>query len=156
MNSASGFVIRRAGPDDVAALQALDRATGQPKGKSSNDYLDGDGSEIRRLILTMRSAAEIVGFLTARAVTTEWEIENIVIAPAYRKQGLGTRLMETLIQEAGRKGAEVLHLEVRPSNVSAIALYGRVGFRLSGVRKAYYSNPEEDALLFSYSFKNSS
>jgi len=90
----------------------------------------------------------IVAFLCARIAAGEWEIENVVVGENYRRQGMGARLMESLIQRwDGSAGASLL-LEVRASNTAARALYERYGLREAGRRQAYYRDPLEDAILY--------
>jgi ribosomal-protein-alanine N-acetyltransferase len=79
----------------------------------------------------------------------EWEVENIVVDRAVRKQGIAQAMLRELATRAKERGGIRIHLEVRESNTPAIALYRKIGFVETTRRKGYYSNPEEDALLFS-------
>ena len=92
--------------------------------------------------------ATLAGFLVARHLGLEWELENIVVASASRRKGLGTRLMEELLSRVRAVGSELIHLEVRESNLAARAFYERHQFEQAGRRRGYYSNPEEDAILY--------
>lgn len=74
-------------------------------------------------------------------------ITNVAVDPEYRRQGLGREIMEALIARAREKGAERIYLEVRPSNLAAINLYRAFGFLPAGVRRGYYTDNQEDALL---------
>jgi [ribosomal protein S18]-alanine N-acetyltransferase len=94
------------------------------------------------------TSAEIVAFLVARRVDAEWELENVVVATQARRKGLGSILMKTLAEHAGRLPGTSIILEVRQSNQAARALYERLGFQENGVRKNYYANPAEDAILY--------
>ena len=87
------------------------------------------------------------GFIVARCFGDEWEIENVVVAPEKRRQGLGALLLCNLMAMARHERAGSLYLEVRESNAPARKLYERWGFREAGRRKGYYSGPPEDALL---------
>ena len=89
----------------------------------------------------------VVGFAIASQVVDLVEIEAIVTAPAYRRRGVGRELTEAVCAWARSHGAERLQLEARASNDDALRLYRRLGFRQNGVRKRYYRNPEEDAIL---------
>ena len=89
-----------------------------------------------------------LGFLVARRVDPEWELENIVVADSARRMGIGRRLLDALLAEAAKTNNAAVFLEVRESNAAARALYGKVGFRESGRRKSYYKNPPEDAILY--------
>jgi [ribosomal protein S18]-alanine N-acetyltransferase len=92
--------------------------------------------------------ARLLGFLVARHVSPEWELENIVVATAAHRTGLGTLLLHALLSAARATNSESVFLEVRESNTAARSLYERVGFRMSGQRKSYYANPREDAILY--------
>jgi len=94
------------------------------------------------------SAASIVGFLVARHLAPEWELENVVVDTTARRRGLGTELLEALLAAARQTGSQSVFLEVRESNLSARKLYEKMHFEQSGRRKAYYSNPGEDAILY--------
>ena len=92
----------------------------------------------------------LVGALVfSNASPGEWEIENIVVDSAVRRQGIGVALIRELAVRAKEKGAVRFHLEVRASNAPAIALYKKLGFVETTRRRAYYQDPEEDAILFS-------
>jgi ribosomal-protein-alanine N-acetyltransferase len=90
---------------------------------------------------------QLLGFLAARRLDTEWELENIVVAEHVRRRGTGEALLDKLIAHARKAGGTAVFLEVRESNQNARALYRKTGFRERGFRKNYYSNPVEDAVL---------
>lgn len=94
----------------------------------------------------------IVAFLVARHVAPEWELENIVVEPNARRKGVGTQLLNALLDHASKTNSTSVFLEVRESNASARAIYERAGFLQSGKRKSYYSNPQEDAIVYTFSF----
>jgi ribosomal-protein-alanine acetyltransferase len=94
------------------------------------------------------SRSGILGFLVARHLAPEWELENIVVAPSARRKGLGKRLLDALLAAARETGAEAVSLEVRESNAAARKLYEKAGFELTGCRKSYYSDPLEDAVVY--------
>ncbi len=107
-----------------------------------------------RLVLVVESAVPpasrpaIVGFLVARHLSAEWELENIVVAPTAGRQGLGKRLLDALFSAACETTGGAVFLEVRESNTAARTLYERAGFEQTGRRKSYYTDPVEDALLY--------
>jgi ribosomal-protein-alanine N-acetyltransferase len=98
--------------------------------------------------LTGKDETGLLGFLVARHVAPEWELENIVVAPAARRQGVGQRLLGALLTKARETGSRELFLEVRESNAAARGLYEKAGFKEAGRRKSYYANPLEDAVLY--------
>jgi ribosomal-protein-alanine N-acetyltransferase len=91
----------------------------------------------------------LAGFLVARYLPPEWELENIVVAPAVRRMGIGRQLMDALVVQGRQTNGTAIFLEVRESNTAARGLYERLGFMETGRRKAYYANPSEDAVLYS-------
>lgn len=91
----------------------------------------------------------VAGFCAFWKVVDQIHINNLAIRPELRRQGLGARLLAHVLEEAAALGAPHATLEVRRSNDAARRLYERAGFRLSGVRTGYYTNPIEDALILS-------
>jgi len=89
----------------------------------------------------------IIGYGGMWLVLDEAHVTNVAVHPDYRRKGVGRRIMETLINEAVRLGKERMTLEVRVSNTPAINLYKSLGFEEGGIRKGYYSNNREDALI---------
>ena len=72
----------------------------------------------------------------------------MVVAATHRRRGFGTNLLTSLIASAGQRNVGRIFLEVRDSNMAARLLYEKLGFQLNGRRKAYYRDPQEDALIF--------
>lgn len=88
---------------------------------------------------------QIVAYLDFWAVRGEAQLIKIAVDPAFQRQGLGQRLMVAFEQKCHEKKADEILLEVRPSNLAAIALYEKMGFEKIRVRKKYYSDNQEDA-----------
>ncbi len=101
--------------------------------------------------LVAETDQRIVGYIGYRSVLDEADITNVAVSPDLRRQGIGHELLDRLLFLAGQKGICTIYLEVRDSNTAAITLYEHAGFRVCGQRKNYYTEPEEDALLMSYS-----
>jgi [ribosomal protein S18]-alanine N-acetyltransferase len=101
-----------------------------------------------RLALVLEEGTGIAGFLIARTIDLEWEIENIVVAAPARRRGLGTGLLVELLCLARLRGAKAIFLEVRGSNRAARGLYEKSGFTVVGDRKGYYKNPDENAVVY--------
>jgi len=89
-----------------------------------------------------------VGFLIAQHVGPEWELENIVVDREIQGKGIGTQLLNELLNHAKQVNSEAVFLEVRESNEAAKGLYEKLGFQAGGRRKSYYNNPLEDAILY--------
>jgi ribosomal-protein-alanine N-acetyltransferase len=88
-----------------------------------------------------------VAFCAPQLVADELYVRNIAVAPAWRRQGLGSRLLELTLNWARRRGAERAVLEVRAGNRPAQELYRKAGFGLSARRPEGYTSPPEDALV---------
>ena len=90
---------------------------------------------------------EIEGFAVARLVVDVCELESIAVAERARRKGTGTVLLNRVSAWAAAKGAAKLELEVRAGNDSAIRFYERAGLVCEGLRRGYYREPDEDAVL---------
>jgi ribosomal protein S18 acetylase RimI-like enzyme len=90
----------------------------------------------------------ILGFIVARAIGPEWEIENIAVSAGARRQHLATGLVNGILELARQRGGVSVFLEVRESNVAAQALYEKCGFVQTGRRSDYYLQAAEDAVLY--------
>ena len=102
--------------------------------------------------IVMRDADEIVGYAVAWFIVDEIHIGNIAVAPAAQRQGIGRRLLEFCLHDAASRGIEYATLEVRVSNDRAIKLYETFGFRPVAMRRGYYSDTGEDALVMMREF----
>lgn len=92
---------------------------------------------------------QIIGYSLVMMVMDEAHLLNLSVAKAYQKQGLGRLLLEKMIEIARANQASNMFLEVRPSNISAIALYENMGFNEMAIRRGYYpaAHGREDAVL---------
>lgn len=89
----------------------------------------------------------VLGYVGSQTVCGETDMMNIAVHPDYRRQKLATGLITGLIGALALRGSRSLTLEVRASNAPAIAMYTLYGFHQIGLRKNYYRNPKEDALI---------
>jgi ribosomal-protein-alanine N-acetyltransferase len=89
----------------------------------------------------------VAGFCAFWLVADQAHINNLAVRPELRGRGLGTQLLDSVVNEARHLGAASLTLEVRRSNVAAQRLYAKSGFQEVGVRTNYYAQPVEDALV---------
>lgn len=94
----------------------------------------------------------VVGYVGSQSVLGESDMMNLAVRPDRRRQGIAEALVEFLISELSAKGNYALLLEVRASNAPAIALYQKLGFGQVGLRKNYYRNPKEDAIIMKRTF----
>ena len=92
-------------------------------------------------------ADRLVGYLVLSRYVDAWHVMNVAVAPESRRQGVATALLRRLLDETRHDAQRGYTLEVRVSNVGAIALYEGFGFRTKGVRRGYYTDNREDALI---------
>lgn len=103
-----------------------------------------------------RVGPDTAGYAVVMMALDEAHLLNLVVAPAWQRQGLGARLLDFAMAAARRNGAGSMFLEVRPSNSRAHALYDAFGFTVIGRRKNYYPAPggnREDALVMKHSLE---
>ena len=89
----------------------------------------------------------VIGYVGSQTVLGETDMMNIAVHPDYRNQGVAKNLIQTLMDTLSGQGSHSLMLEVRQSNEPAKNLYASLGFETVGIRKNYYRNPKEDALI---------
>lgn len=99
------------------------------------------------ILLVRTGECRVAGFCAFWRVFDEIHINNLAMRPGFRARGIGTALLERVLAEARRLGARRATLEVRASNEAARRLYERLGFYVAGVRRNYYTNPVENALI---------
>ncbi|HIQ97747.1 MAG TPA: ribosomal protein S18-alanine N-acetyltransferase [Candidatus Limivivens merdigallinarum] len=97
--------------------------------------------------LVAEQDGSIAGYIGMLCVLDEGEITNVAVAEGFRRQGIGERLLSSLLQAGRKEGVDSFTLEVRESNSSARRLYRKLGFQEEGIRKNFYEKPTEDAIL---------
>ena len=139
--------IRSASLDDLPALLVIERATPSAAHWTDEQYTRLVESGI---VLVSEEEERISGFVCAKRVAGDWEIENMVVEEANRRRGIGDALLGELLGRARSDAARAVWLEVRASNEAARHLYEKHGFRETGCRRGYYRNPDEDAVLYEH------
>jgi [ribosomal protein S18]-alanine N-acetyltransferase len=91
----------------------------------------------------------LLGAFSGEVVLDELQIDNLSVAGQWRRQGIGRTLLKSALSRASGLGARAATLEVRSANATARAFYEKEGFTPVGLRKRYYANPPDDALLLS-------
>ena len=104
-------------------------------------------SDVTRVHVLRDDQDAIVAFCVCWVIFDELHINTLAVAPEFRRRGHATALLQSVMREAETEGAVKATLEVRASNAAALALYERLGFRISARRPGYYTNPQEDALI---------
>ena len=120
----------------------------QPEGPARLLLVAAGASSPRASGLSSVKGSGILGFLVAHHLAPEWELENIVVAPAALRRGIGKRFLEALFDAARETNSSAVFLEVRESNTAARTLYEASGFEQTGRRPSYYASPSEDAILY--------
>jgi ribosomal-protein-alanine N-acetyltransferase len=105
-------------------------------------------AEAAGLAETASPELALLGFLIAHNIEAEWELENIAVAAAARRRGVATSLLQALLDHVRAQNGKAIFLEVRKSNDAARSFYRKAGFHETGLRKNYYSLPQEDAVLY--------
>lgn len=139
-----GIEIRTLGPDDVDAVVEIETEafTTPWKADTFKSLMDRDGVE---LIVMEDTTEGVIGYAVLWCILDQGELANLALSPLRRGTGLGSRLLQHVVDVASSRGVHKLFLEVRSSNSAAIDLYQRFGFADVGLRPAYYDNPREDA-----------
>lgn len=159
--------VRPAVAADIPQILEIEREAEAAAHFAEADYQQALTSEtsaaaVLRRLLVVETSGRVQGFLVARFLHEEWEIENVAVAKAARRKGLGGSLVSSFLQSSARSvdgkehsetRARAALLEVRESNLAARRLYEKFGFMIAGRRPAYYRNPQEDAILYSCSFQ---
>lgn len=99
------------------------------------------------MFLVVEEKDRILGYCGLLTVLDEGDVTNVAVRRDRQREGIGNFLMESMIRLAEECGITMIHLEVRAGNETAIRLYERQGFVRDGLRKGYYTDPTEDAVL---------
>lgn len=142
------LTIRRARtPDDLAAVDALQRQTfTNPWGTEAIRW-ELENTDVSRLYVMHVSGGALVGYCACWMVFDELHINSLAIDLEWRRRGMARRLLAHVLDEAAGSGANAATLEVRRSNTAARGLYEGLGFTVEGVRRDYYQDPREDAIV---------
>ena len=139
------MIIRKMNLGDFSAIAELEKLCfSDPwSEKSVASELDNPLS----LWLVAMEGECLAGYVGSQTVLDETDMMNIAVHPNYRRRGVAKQLVERLVETLKQRGSRCLTLEVRASNEPARKLYEKLGFQQIGLRKNYYRNPREDALI---------
>ena len=132
---------------DMAALLEVERASFATPWTREMFLWEIENSDVSYVYVIRASPGDVAGYCSFWVIFDELHINNLAVRPAARRVGAGTALLAEVLRCAVVAGATRATLEVRESNAAARQLYERAGFQVSGVRRRYYRNPEEDALV---------
>lgn len=113
---------------------------------SKSSYIQELSNPVAKYFVAKINSA-VVGFAGTWIVLDEAHITNIAVHPNYRQQGIASKILEKLLSYCKTQGCTAYTLEVRSSNGAAKALYKKYNFKQDGVRKGYYEDNKEDAIL---------
>lgn len=144
--SAPDFTLRPMERRDLEAVHALELSI-FPTPWSFNSYkFELEGNPASELWVIEAPSGAVAAYAVVWLLVDEAHIANIAVAPDYRRQGLGRRLLRHALIRAAKDGMRYATLEVRAGNRAARSMYKSFGFEVVGKRKAYYRDNQEDAL----------
>jgi len=145
MSTVRGVGVQRLVLEDVSAIEPIEQRS-MPAPWSRMMFV----SEIVKATSVCLGAFvedALVAYVIVSRYVDAWHVMNLVVAPEHRRQGIATRLLATLFDLTGEDNRRGFTLEVRVSNDAAIELYESLGFRGQGIRRGYYTDNREDALI---------
>lgn len=98
-------------------------------------------------VIVHKIEKKVIGYVIFWHIKEAVQISNIAIHPDFRRKGIGEAIIRQVLAQVKSEGAKSISLEVRPSNFAALNLYKKLGFEIFGIRKDYYHNPKEHALI---------
>ena len=137
--------IRRLSLRDLSAIEEIER--GSYDTPWSRSMFAGELAKPGSVCLGAFEEEQLAGYLITSRYVDAWHVMNIAVGPQHRRRGIATGLLEKLFELAGDDQERGFTLEVRVSNIGAIKLYERLGFRGRGIRRGYYTDNREDALI---------
>jgi tRNA threonylcarbamoyl adenosine modification protein YeaZ/ribosomal-protein-alanine acetyltransferase len=143
-----GWTLTRAGgTDDLGAVEALQRRAFVNAWGAESIRWELEHTDVARLYLLRDPERALVAYCACWMVFDELHINSLAVDEGWRRRGLARAMLRAVFREAVAAGARSATLEVRQSNAAARALYEGLGFQVEGVRRDYYQNPREDALV---------
>jgi ribosomal-protein-alanine N-acetyltransferase len=139
--------LRRLTPKDLEAIERIERRSYPTPWSRSMFASELSKPSSISLGAFEADTGELVGYLVISRYVDAWHVMNIAVVPERRRQGIAVALFERLFELTAADGRRGYTLEVRISNEAAIKLYERLGFQSRGVRRAYYTDNREDALI---------
>jgi [ribosomal protein S18]-alanine N-acetyltransferase len=139
--------LRRLTPKDLEAIERIERRSYPTPWSRSMFASELSKPSSISLGAFDAETGELVGYLVISRYVDAWHVMNIAVAPERRRQGIAVALFERVFELTAADGRRGYTLEVRISNDAAIKLYERLGFQSRGVRRGYYTDNREDALI---------
>ena len=137
--------LRRLGLGNLQEIEEIERRC-YPTPWSRSMFA-GELAKPSGICLGAFQGADMLGYLIVARYVDAWHVMNVAVAPEHRGRGIAAMLLERLFELTATDARRGYTLEVRVSNTTAIGLYERLGFRARGVRRGYYTDNREDALI---------
>jgi len=147
IDDATFLVTRASAEDDLSDVEALQRRAFTNAWGAEALRWELSNTDVARLYLMRSSGGALVAYCACWMIFDELHINSLAVEPAWRRRGLARQLLLDVFRDAIAAGARSATLEVRQSNAAARRLYERLGFTVEGVRRDYYQQPREDALV---------
>jgi ribosomal-protein-alanine N-acetyltransferase len=138
--------LRRLDLGDLEAIERIERAS-YPTPWSRSMFASELAKPSSLSFGAVDETGTLVGYLVLSRYVDAWHIMNVAVAPERRRQGIASALLQRLLELTKDDSLRGYTLEVRVSNLGAIRLYERFGFRRKGIRRGYYTDNREDALI---------
>ena len=139
------LVIERLAHDDIDDVLAIEEAAFTNPWTRAMYLAELENGGVSFCFLARDANRRAIGFCSFWRILDELHLNNLAVLPEFRRNGVGSLLLDFALKEGVKLGARRATLEVRRSNDAARLLYERFGFTIAGVRAAYYSKPVEDA-----------
>lgn len=145
--SIMSITVRKARLEDAAGIYAVEQESFSVPWSLMSIQHELAHSDLTTYYVLEDDMGTIAGYAGLWHVVDEGQITNIALLKTYRRQGYGEHLLRVLMEDAWKNNCMNIFLEVRFSNIAALALYKKLGYKIISVRKQYYSKPVEDAYV---------
>ena len=142
------------GEEDLAGVMEVDRSSFATPWSRKMYEAELQNTGISFIVVLRIPECRVAGYCSYRLVVDEVHINNVAVRTECRSKGFGRCLVEYALREGRNRGATRVLLEVRSGNVAARQLYESLGFTTIGLRRAYYREPVEDALVLARDLQN--
>lgn len=133
--------------DDIDSVIAIEKMTYGDHHWSKDSFMSELSNELARYFSVFNENDELIAYCGSWFILEEAHITNIAVNPQYQRKHIGEALLVSVINECFKNMVKYITLEVRVGNKPAIGLYEKYGFKSLGVRKGYYQDNNEDALI---------
>jgi len=142
------FYLKKMEEKDVASVLAIEKVSFTNPWQEATFLGEISNRSISfPYVIVHKDLDKVIGYIIYWKIKGEVQISNIAVHPDFRQRGIAEAVLRQVMNELKREGAEFITLEVRPSNTAALHLYRKLGFEILGIRKNYYTHPQEHALV---------